>query len=146
MMAVKTEEDKALWGEVQASVKKGQFAVLTFFVEDDEVIHRFSHLSFQAHLCAMVLRRRLARQERELAELRASLRAANHRVSVLQSRQPQASSPPDGRGAADADRLGGGSECAHLQRGRSDPSATVLPEASPRRARDSHRRRIFCYR
>ena len=57
--AVTTEVDTKLWTEVQASVKKGQFAVLTFFVENDEVIHRYSHLSFQEHLCSMVLRRML---------------------------------------------------------------------------------------
>ena len=57
--AMQSEGDAALWKEVQASVKKGQFAVLTFFVEDDDIIHRYSHLSFQEHLCSMVLRQML---------------------------------------------------------------------------------------
>ena len=55
-----TEQTSALWDDVKESVARGQFAVLTFFVENDETIYRFGHLTFQEHLCSMVINRMLA--------------------------------------------------------------------------------------
>jgi hypothetical protein len=54
-----TEQTAALWEDVKESVARGQFAVLTFFVENDETIYRFGHLTFQEHLCSMVINRML---------------------------------------------------------------------------------------
>ena len=54
-----TEQTSALWDDVKESVARGQFAVLTFFVENDETIYRFGHLTFQEHLCSMVINRML---------------------------------------------------------------------------------------
>ena len=34
--------------------------MLTYFVENDETIYRFGHLTFQEHLCAMVINRMAA--------------------------------------------------------------------------------------
>ena len=55
-----TEQTAALWEDVKESVARGQFAVLTFFFENDETIYRFAHLTFQEHLCSMVINRMLA--------------------------------------------------------------------------------------
>merc|ERR1712185_680398 len=54
-----TEQTSALWDDVKESVARGQFAVLTFFVDNDETIYRFGHLTFQEHLCSMVINRML---------------------------------------------------------------------------------------
>ena len=50
-----TEQTAALWDDVKESVARGQFAVLTSFVENDETIYRFGHLTFQEHLCSMLI-------------------------------------------------------------------------------------------
>lgn len=59
LRAAITEQNLALWDDVKESVARGQFAVLTFFVENEERIYRFGHLTFQEHLCAMVINRML---------------------------------------------------------------------------------------
>ena len=53
-------QTSSLWDDVKESVARGQFAVLTFFVENDETIYRFGHLTFQEHLCSMVINRMMA--------------------------------------------------------------------------------------
>ena len=40
LRAAITEQTSALWDDVKESVARGQFAVLTFFVENDETIYR----------------------------------------------------------------------------------------------------------
>ena len=55
-----SEQTSSLWDDVKESVARGQFAVLTFFVENDETIYRFGHLTFQEHLCSMVINRMMA--------------------------------------------------------------------------------------
>ena len=50
-----TEQTAALADDVRESVARGQFAVLTSFVENDETIYRFGHLTFQEHLCSMLI-------------------------------------------------------------------------------------------
>ena len=57
LRAAISEQTSALWDDVKESVARGQFAVLTFFVENDETIYRFGHLTFQEHLCSMVINR-----------------------------------------------------------------------------------------
>ena len=47
LRAAITEQTSALWDDVKESVARGQFAVLTAFVENDETIYRFGHLTFQ---------------------------------------------------------------------------------------------------
>jgi hypothetical protein len=59
LRAAITEQTSALWDDVKESVARGQFAVLTAFVENDETIYRFGHLTFQEHLCSMVINRML---------------------------------------------------------------------------------------
>ena len=54
-----TEQTSALWDDVKESVARGQFAVLTSFVDNDETIYRFGHLTFQEHLCSLVINRML---------------------------------------------------------------------------------------
>ena len=57
LRAAISEQTSALWEDVKESVARGQFAVLTSFVENDETIYRFGHLTFQEHLCSNVLSR-----------------------------------------------------------------------------------------
>ena len=57
-----TEQTAALWDDVKESVARGQFAVLTAFVDNDETIYRFGHLTFQEHLCSMMISRMLGEE------------------------------------------------------------------------------------
>ena len=67
-----TEQTSALWEDVRESVARGQFAVLTFFVENDETIYRFGHLTFQEYLCSMVINRMLATEMERVKNIMAA--------------------------------------------------------------------------
>ena len=60
---------------------RGQFAVLTFFIENDETIYRFGHLTFQEHLCSMVVNRMLAT---EMDRVKAIMTASGGLKKMLQ--------------------------------------------------------------
>ena len=76
-----TEQTSALWEDVKESVARGQFAVLTFFIENDETIYRFGHLTFQEHLCSMVVNRMLAT---EMDRVKAIMTASGGLKKMLQ--------------------------------------------------------------
>jgi hypothetical protein len=67
-----TEQTAALWEDVKESVARGQFAVLTSFVENDELVYRFSHLTFQEHLCSMMIAGMLSEEMERLKSIMAS--------------------------------------------------------------------------
>ena len=67
-----TEQTSALWDDVKESVARGQFAVLTAFVENDETIYRFGHLTFQEHLCSMMINRMLGEELERIKSIMAS--------------------------------------------------------------------------
>jgi hypothetical protein len=68
-----TEQTSVLWEDVKESVARGQFAVLTAFVENDETIYRFGHLTFQEHLCSMMINRLLGEELDRIKSIMASL-------------------------------------------------------------------------
>ena len=76
-----TEQTSALWEDVKESVARGQFAVLTFFIENDETIYRFGQLTFQEHLCSMVVNRMLAT---EMDRVKAIMTASGGLKKMLQ--------------------------------------------------------------
>jgi len=67
-----TEQTAALWEDVKESVARGQFAVLTSFVENDELVYRFSHLTFQEHLCSMMIAGMLSEEMERVKSIMAS--------------------------------------------------------------------------
>ena len=67
-----TEQTSALWDDVKESVARGQFAVLTSFVNNDETIYRFGHLTFQEHLCSMMISRMLDEELDRIKSIMAS--------------------------------------------------------------------------
>ncbi len=62
----------SLWEGVKESVVRGQFAVLTSFVENDELVYRFSHLTFQEHLCSMMIAGMLSEEMERVESIMAS--------------------------------------------------------------------------
>ena len=67
-----TEQTAALWDDVRESIARGQFAVLTSFVENDETIYRFAHLTFQEHLCSMMINNMLGEELERVKSIMAS--------------------------------------------------------------------------
>lgn len=68
-----SEQTSALWDDVKESVARGQFAVLTHFVENDETIYRYAHLTFQEHLCSMVINRLLVDERDRVKSIMAGI-------------------------------------------------------------------------
>ena len=118
LRAAVTEQTSALWDDVRESVARGQafrrkepappllapphatyptltpprpqFAVLTYFVENDETIYRFGHLTFQEHLCAMVINRMAAD---EMGRVRSIMVASGGIKKMLQAARHHNTSP-----------------------------------------------------
>ena len=78
-----------------------QFAVLTYFVENDETIYRFGHLTFQEHLCAMVINRMAAD---EMGRVRSIMVASGGIKKMLQAAGHH-DTPPLLRGACCGHRV-----------------------------------------
>ena len=83
LRAAITEQTSALWDDVKESVARGQFAVLTFFVENDETIYRFGHLTFQEHLCSMVINRMLVDEMERVKAIMTSSGGVKKMLQVL---------------------------------------------------------------
>ncbi len=62
----------SLWEDVKESVARGQFAVPKSFVENDELVYRFSHLTFQEHLCSMMIAGMLSEEMERVQSIMAS--------------------------------------------------------------------------